>query len=68
MPTPTPAERRKAAGLTQVQLASRAQVSIGTVYSVEHGYRPVHPYIRRVLADVLGTTEAELFPREAATA
>jgi transcriptional regulator with XRE-family HTH domain len=68
-PTPTLGELRRAAGLSQVDLAVRAQVSLGTIRLVDRGYRPRHPYIRRALADALGVTVDDLFPpaREAAT-
>lgn len=47
------AARRRAAGLTRVQFASRAAVSVSWLVDAEKGRRPIHdadvPRLRRIL-------------------
>ena len=56
---------RKAAGLTQEQLARAVDVVVKAVYMWEHGTRTPHLETACRLADVLGCTLDELAGREA---
>ncbi|MCA1675570.1 MAG: helix-turn-helix transcriptional regulator [Actinobacteria bacterium] len=55
------AERRKLHGLTQVQLAHRAHVSLSLLRKVEQGSVPASPAFTAAVAKALGTTVAELY-------
>ncbi len=55
------AERRKLNGLTQVQLAHKAHVSLSLVCKVETGQRPASPAFTAAVATALRTTVAELY-------
>lgn len=55
------AQRRKLNGLTQVQLACRAHVSVSLVRKVEQGSAPASPAFTAAVAKALRTTVAELY-------
>ena len=55
------AERRKLNGLTQVQLAQRAHVSVSLLRKVEQGSVPASPAFTAAVAKALRTTVAELY-------
>jgi transcriptional regulator with XRE-family HTH domain len=55
------AQRRKLNGLTQVQLARRAHVSLSLVRKVEQGSAPASPAFTAAVATALRTTVAELY-------
>lgn len=57
-------EYREKAGLTQVELARRARMASTNLSSIENGRLMAWPKVKRNLARVLGTSEAELFPSE----
>lgn len=55
------AQRRKLHGLTQVQLAHRAHVSLSLLRKVEQGSAPASPAFTAAVATALRTTVAELY-------
>jgi transcriptional regulator with XRE-family HTH domain len=55
------AVRRKLNGLTQVQLALRAHVSLSLLRKVEQGSAPASPAFTAAVATALRTTVAELY-------
>lgn len=55
------AQRRKLDGLTQVQLARRAHVSLSLLRKVEQGGAPASPAFTAAVATALRTTVAELY-------
>ncbi|MGH3767704.1 MAG: helix-turn-helix domain-containing protein [Pseudonocardiaceae bacterium] len=55
------AQRRKLDGLTQVQLARRAHVSLSLLRKVEQGSAPASPAFTAAVATALRTTVAELY-------
>jgi putative transcriptional regulator len=61
------AERRRAAGLTQAQLAERVSVSRKTVNTVENGVFIPSTVLALRLAGALGCTVDELFSLPAAS-
>lgn len=64
------ARARKLGGLTQRQLADRANVSLSAVRKVEQGDRPASPAFTAAVARALGVSSADLYgqPYEAETA
>ena len=52
---------RLSRGLTQQELADKALVSLTLVRTMDGGYIPPKPLTRKVVADALGVTAAELF-------
>ena len=63
---PAVREIRLSRGLTQRQLAERAGVSAPTVIHIERGVRGPGLVVARKIADALGATIDEAFPRPAA--
>lgn len=55
------ARARKLAGLTQWQLAERANVSVSLLRKVEHGNRPASPAFTAAVARALGVSTADLY-------
>lgn len=55
------AQRRRLHGLTQVQLAHRAHVSLSLLRKVEQGSAPASPAFTAAVATALRTTVAELY-------
>lgn len=55
-------EFREKAGLSQVELARRTRMASPALSAIERGRLLAWPKVRRRLAKVLKTTEAELFP------
>ncbi|MGC8489897.1 MAG: helix-turn-helix domain-containing protein [Clostridia bacterium] len=56
------AERRLEAGLSQFELARRANISPSVISQLETGKLSPYPAWRQRLADALGVLESELFP------
>jgi len=55
-------EHRERLGLTQSEVARRAGVANQNLSAVERGNMAAWPKLRRSLARILKTTQAELFP------
>lgn len=58
-------ESRKAMGLTQEQLAERAEVSQGMIAAIEIGKRKPSVKIAKRIASVLGFPWTDFFPESA---
>jgi|SRR5579864_3230751 len=58
-------ERRKAAGLSQNELASRAAMSRTSITNIEQGRQHVSLHILYILADAVGAKPADLLPDSA---
>lgn len=65
MPTNQIAQRRKAVGLSALQLAAAADVkALSSIYAYEAGTMVPSVAVARRLADALGCSLDELFPAE----
>lgn len=54
----------RAQGMSKLQLACRMNISSSDLYSALNGTKPMYPKYRKLIAEVLGKSEAELFGGE----
>jgi transcriptional regulator with XRE-family HTH domain len=57
-------EFREKAGLSQVELARRANIASTNLSSIERGHLDAWPKARKDIANVLGVSESDIFTQE----